>query len=350
MPPTRSLLSSEFSTSDSDSSPSPTPRKNKDLYKVLSKTVHQCWIKLNDAPLAPFLAAARWIPQSISSFIDISSAFYSSIKDLHVAQNMQVYHTIMDVKLGISDVHVCYEKAPDRLRELLRQVYKHIFMEPGSIFGTTSSCGAKAPISKKNGLEAATEVTIAYAAHFVLSKQAKWGPCDGNFNNEQFFEAILALFEDPEWAKETLDYFTKEVFKGRDKKKKTVTVSMMSLQVLREMHAACNPPPAGNDGHAASGDHEEGINNCELEHDEGTGPLPREDLLGACHPDVLIVMGRTKRFKKCKHVDDADEDTAHEKTFKDKTQSKKKKEKLMKESAGVRVSLQHSSRRSSLEH
>lgn len=39
-----------------------------------------------------------------------------------MAQNMQVYHTIMDVKLGIFDVLVCYEKAPDRLHELLRQV------------------------------------------------------------------------------------------------------------------------------------------------------------------------------------------------------------------------------------
>ncbi|KAH9932169.1 hypothetical protein B0H21DRAFT_699730, partial [Amylocystis lapponica] len=96
----------------------------------------------------------------------------------------------------------------------LLKVYKHIFTGPSSALKDTPgpSAGTKAPIGKKNGLTKPTPETIAYAAvqaRFVLSKQAQWGTDDGDFSNIDFFNAVLALFDDEEWATDTLNYFHK---------------------------------------------------------------------------------------------------------------------------------------------
>jgi hypothetical protein len=61
-------------------------------------------------------------------------------------------------------------------------------------------------------MNAATPETIAYAAcmcRYILNTKGSWSSEDGNFNSPIFFQNILDLFEDEDWAKKTLAWWTK---------------------------------------------------------------------------------------------------------------------------------------------
>lgn len=74
----------------------------------------------------------------------------------------------------------------------------------------------KAAVGKINGLTQVTPATIAYAvtqARFALSSCEEWGVEDGQFILQDFYHAILELFEDEEdkWVVETLAWWNRYV-------------------------------------------------------------------------------------------------------------------------------------------
>ena len=107
------------------------------------------------------------------------------------------------------------------------QAYKCIFM--GNGFWSPLERKRKSPVGKINGLTQVTPSTIAYAvaqvcfystfvqvtyffqARFALSSCEEWGVEDGQFILQDFYEAILELFEDEEdeWVVDTLTWWNK---------------------------------------------------------------------------------------------------------------------------------------------
>ncbi|KAI0691327.1 hypothetical protein BC835DRAFT_1417175 [Cytidiella melzeri] len=118
----------------------------------------------------------------------------------------------------------------DRTDGLLRgplcvRVYKHIFTGPSSASGSASVRQTRGPRRKcqaqLSGIERTTPRTIAYAvARHMLSEQSDWCKIDGQFDNEAFFNKIVALLEIDagidtsmrKWISDTLDWWDREVF------------------------------------------------------------------------------------------------------------------------------------------
>ncbi|KZT04048.1 uncharacterized protein LAESUDRAFT_658485 [Laetiporus sulphureus 93-53] len=44
-------------------------------------------------------------------------------------------------------------------------------------------------------------------AHFALNSQREWAESDGDFDYEEYYNYILALFDDKEWCEATLDWY-----------------------------------------------------------------------------------------------------------------------------------------------
>lgn len=99
----------------------------------------------------------------------------------------------------------------------------------GNGFWSSTEKKKKSPVGKINGLTQVTPATIAYAiaqvflyfwlskltymfqARFALSSCEEWGVEDGQFILQDFYEAILELFEDEEdeWVVKTLSWWNK---------------------------------------------------------------------------------------------------------------------------------------------
>ena len=97
----------------------------------------------------------------------------------------------------------------------------------GNGFWTPQDSKTKASVGKINGMNQVTPVTIAYAiaqvcfhlvncsqlnsvqARFALSSCEEWGAEDGQFILQDFYQAILELFDDEEdeWAVDTLAWW-----------------------------------------------------------------------------------------------------------------------------------------------
>ncbi|KAI0070255.1 hypothetical protein K474DRAFT_1680293, partial [Panus rudis PR-1116 ss-1] len=82
---------------------------------------------------------------------------------------------------------------------LLLLVFRAIFTGPRTATADPGMLPGKAPIAKKNQMTTVTPRRRSYDR-------------DGHFKVQRFFLKIIGLFEDVEWAKETLDWWNTEVF------------------------------------------------------------------------------------------------------------------------------------------
>jgi len=111
----------------------------------------------------------------------------------------------------------------------LLRVYRHIFRGPACALDPFSSKG-KGGNAKLHGLTQATPRTIAYAAvqaRFVLTTRDSWDTItdDDEVDAVELYENIVKLFTmDPtsQWAIETLDWFTQQVFPNKSTKRKRI--------------------------------------------------------------------------------------------------------------------------------
>lgn len=90
--------------------------------------------------------------------------------------------------------------------------YKCIFMDNG--FWLPLQKKKKAAVGKINGLTQVTPAMIAYAvtqARFALSSCEEWGVEDGQFILQDFYHAILELFEDEE-DKWVVAWWNRQIF------------------------------------------------------------------------------------------------------------------------------------------
>ncbi|OBZ65912.1 hypothetical protein A0H81_14118 [Grifola frondosa] len=70
-------------------------------------------------------------------------------------------------------------------------------------------------IAKKNAMTQVTPESLTYTClllQFALSAQRKWSEDDGLFRGATFIKSILFLFEDPEWAEDTLKWWNLRIF------------------------------------------------------------------------------------------------------------------------------------------
>ncbi|KAI0739293.1 hypothetical protein BC629DRAFT_1565125 [Irpex lacteus] len=107
---------------------------------------------------------------------------------------------------------------------LVVRSYKHIFTGPSSAKGATNSRGRKKNQAQLSGVERTTPRTIAYAAvqtRHMLCQQSDWSVEDGQFDNSQFFDFVVALLEctpdvddvTRKWINATLDWWDMQVFR-----------------------------------------------------------------------------------------------------------------------------------------
>ncbi|KAG6894431.1 hypothetical protein C0992_006103, partial [Termitomyces sp. T32_za158] len=80
----------------------------------------------------------------------------------------------------------------------------------GSGIERSESHATKHPIADKFSIMTITPEIIAYMAiqaHFALSSILQWNLQEGVFNFQDFYYNILSLFDDRQWAKETLAFW-----------------------------------------------------------------------------------------------------------------------------------------------
>ncbi|TFK81506.1 hypothetical protein K466DRAFT_591201 [Polyporus arcularius HHB13444] len=86
-------------------------------------------------------------------------------------------------------------------------------MKPG---GRPEKVPGKPPLAIHYKLAAVTPRMLAYIAVLVRHSFVKgdWAVMDGEFNNHEFYNSILALFDEPlsPWAKDLLDWWNSQVF------------------------------------------------------------------------------------------------------------------------------------------
>ncbi|KAA1479988.1 hypothetical protein DENSPDRAFT_789791, partial [Dentipellis sp. KUC8613] len=96
----------------------------------------------------------------------------------------------------------------------LLRVGRHLITAPSSATkATPGGCSAKPNKARIHGVTKITPQHIAYFAlhaRFLISTMETWGREDGAFNMQQFYENIVALFEDDaesDWCVDTLKWW-----------------------------------------------------------------------------------------------------------------------------------------------
>ncbi|KAI0282712.1 hypothetical protein BC826DRAFT_864669, partial [Russula brevipes] len=96
----------------------------------------------------------------------------------------------------------------------LLAVFRHIFTAPCTALKMTpGKVAGKKTIAELYDIKVCPQ-TIAYAAvmcRHVLNAKESWSNQDGGFHADIFYENIVELFEDDDWAKETLTWWNKWV-------------------------------------------------------------------------------------------------------------------------------------------
>ncbi|KAG6874525.1 hypothetical protein C0992_007650, partial [Termitomyces sp. T32_za158] len=103
----------------------------------------------------------------------------------------------------------------------------------GSGIERSESHATKRPIADKFSITTITPEIIAYTAiqaRFALSSISQWNLQEGVFNFQDFYYNILSLFDDRQWAKETLAFWNKLFYSNDGSIRPTRKVSAPSAQ------------------------------------------------------------------------------------------------------------------------
>ncbi|KZT08264.1 uncharacterized protein LAESUDRAFT_757943 [Laetiporus sulphureus 93-53] len=153
--------------------------------------------------------------------------------------------------------------------DLLASCFRALFTGPRSgklprnkVPGEHKKGGGRNPITYNYRMKECNEYNIAYLvtlARFAANSQFEWTEADGDFCSEEFFNFILALFEDPEWHEKTLAWYNAEVFgkgpRASSEDSAQLYVGPSSLGLLAQQRAArramtqvATPPLSSEDG------------------------------------------------------------------------------------------------------
>ncbi|KZT01020.1 uncharacterized protein LAESUDRAFT_764058 [Laetiporus sulphureus 93-53] len=150
--------------------------------------------------------------------------------------------------------------------DLLASCFRALFTRPRSgklprnkVPGEHKKGGGHNPIAYNYRMKECNEYNIAYLARFAANSQSEWTEADDDFCSEEFFNFILALFEDPEWREKTLAWYNAEVFgkgpRASSEDSAQLYVGPSSLDLLTQQRAArramtqvATPPLSSEDG------------------------------------------------------------------------------------------------------
>ncbi|EIW58692.1 uncharacterized protein TRAVEDRAFT_148998 [Trametes versicolor FP-101664 SS1] len=139
--------------------------------------------------------------------------------------------------------------------DVLSKSYRAIFTGPSSAFKPPGVCGSgRGSISKNYRLDRVIPGSIAYVAclvRFVLSTTEQWeGAVNGTFNGEEFYERIMKVFTNDDFAFETLSAWNAYVY-GDATRRRTNAAAQVDLPdeadlILQQLalQAASEPPSA----------------------------------------------------------------------------------------------------------
>ncbi|KAI0750002.1 hypothetical protein C8Q80DRAFT_1165335 [Daedaleopsis nitida] len=128
---------------------------------------------------------------------------------------------------------------------LLKLMFKSLWTGPISTkcdSARVRSTPGKPPLSHKYDIDTVSPRMLAYVA--VLLRHAlttsEWKISDLQFNNSDFFDKIVALFEEPltPWASETLEWWNREIFGTVSRMPKADPGRKTIAQLAREHHKA----------------------------------------------------------------------------------------------------------------
>ncbi|KAH9835782.1 uncharacterized protein C8Q71DRAFT_858627 [Rhodofomes roseus] len=107
---------------------------------------------------------------------------------------------------------------------LIASCYRSVITGPGSALAPTTGdaqdsklANARRSVAKSYSISECSPETIAYITtqcRFSLDATHEWKVADGEFKYQVFFDNILALFDDEEFAAETIKWYNIEVFGG----------------------------------------------------------------------------------------------------------------------------------------